>query len=182
MPVYRLWSRLFGKPKPAEPVSATAAPEPPYVPDPGVRIHRAAHDPGFPAKREAAIAALTAAVNEVALAQGFAAKSQSWAKTGPLGTVSLHIQRSRYGFDCEVNLGFHAADGAALGPWEEEGHIPLSQFFGEAAAPLIYLDVLEDPAVLPAAMAALETAALPWLLAHLTDPDAALSPIARPKG
>ena len=176
MPFRRLWSRLVGQDAPPQGVSAPQTPAPPYTPDPGVRIHRAAHDPAFPAKREAAIAALTAGIDGVAFAEGFEAKPQSWAKTGPLGTVSLHIQRSRYGFDCEVNLGFAPAVGVAAGPWEEEGRIPLGWFYGEEPAPLIYLDIIETPETLQTALTALRTAALPWLVAHLTDPEAAHRP------
>jgi hypothetical protein len=176
MPFRRLWSRLVGQDALPQGVSAPQRPTPPYTPDPGVRIHRAAHDPAFPAKREAAIAALTAGIDSAALAVGFEAKPQSWAKTGPLGTVSLHIQRSRYGFDCEVNLGFTPAVGDAKGPWEEEGRIPLGWFYGKEPAPMIYLDIIETPETLQTALRALQTVALPWLVAHLTDPEAAHRP------
>ena len=57
--------------------------------------------------------------------------------------------------------------------------MPLARFMPANTAPddagvLIYLDINDDPSNLTAAMTALDGHALPWLLAHLTDPRAAL--------
>jgi hypothetical protein len=143
--------------------------------DNAVRSHIAASDPAFPAKREAAVVAILAAVDGVARAHGFVQKPQSWAKAGPLGAVSLHLQRSRFGFEAQINLGFAPASGTARGAWEQDDFLPLGRFYTEgslAPGALIYLDVLADAATLAKAMQVLDDRALPWLLAHLTDPDA----------
>jgi hypothetical protein len=152
-------------------------------PDNDVRAHIAAHDPAFPAHREKAIDAISAAVDSVALARGFTRKPQSWAKSGRLGTVSLHIQRGRYGLDCAINLSFHPLDENRQGPWAQEDAISLGRFHPsrrnstDDGTSLFYLDVIEDPNMLPVWMAVLSDHALPWLLAHLTQDDAAEQPL-----
>lgn len=150
--------------------------------DNGVRMHIAANDPAFPAKREAAVKAITAAMDKVAQAHGLTKKAKSWAKSGPLGTVSMHFQRSRYGFECYINLGFQPLSEASHGPWAQDDFVRLGRFFptdltasGEPGA-LIYLDVHEDAAALTGPMQVLESRALPWLLAHLENPDAWRAP------
>ena len=151
--------------------------------DNGVRMHIAAHDPAFPDKREAAVKAIIHAIDAVAQAHGFTKKPQSWAKTGDLGTVTIHLQRSRYGFDCHINLGFQPLSEAAFGPWAHDDFVPLARFLppntqvAEAVGPeepgtLTYLDVLQDAHSLDMPMQVLSDQALPWLLAHLTNPDA----------
>lgn len=152
-------------------------------PDTGVRMHIAAHDPDFPAKRDAAVATIVAAIDAVALAHGFTKKPKSWAKTGALGTVSIHLQRNRYGFDCTINLGFQPRSGLPHGPWAQDGLVSLDRFCRQnlgdlnSPKPLIYLDVLENADTLCQPMAVLSNQALPWLLAHLTNPDASDLPI-----
>lgn len=134
-------------------------------PDPGVRIHLAAHDPEFPAKRDAALALLRDAVGTVALRHGFVAKPHSWVREGPAGRVAVAVFPSRYGFEAEIRLSFLAADGEALGIWAEESYLTLGAFGGPAA--LIYLDILEQPESLATTLPVLEARALPWLLRHL---------------
>lgn len=178
---------FFHKRAPATPKAESAPPETPDTHtegvDDGVRMHIAAHDPAFPAKREAAVNTIIAAIDAVAQAHGFAKKAKSWAKTGDLGTASIHLQRSRYGFDCHINLGFHPLSGDPLGLWAEDDFVPLEGFFPagsdalEAPATLTYLDVHEDGANLAETMHILSEQALPWLLAHLTDPNAHDRPI-----
>ncbi|MDN5785771.1 MAG: DUF4304 domain-containing protein [Pseudorhodobacter sp.] len=153
-------------------------------PDNAVRAHLAANDPGFPEKREQAVQAILAAIDAVAQAHGFTAKPKSWARQGPLGTVSLHLQRGRYGFDCTINLGFQPENGEAAGPWQTDDLIPLGRFHqGEMPrgqdeiGTIFYLDVLENPAALSLPIQVLDRRALPWLLAHLTDRNAPLRPI-----
>ncbi|MBL4918759.1 hypothetical protein [Szabonella alba] len=135
------------------------------APDPGARIHRAAHDPEFPARREAALAAIRAGVAQVALAQGFAERPQSWSLDGPAGRVSVHVFPNRFGFEAEIRLGFLPADGSdPSGPFAAQGHLTLDAFGGPVA--LIYLDVLDDPACLEAALQVLADHALPWLAGY----------------
>ena len=148
--------------------------------DNGVRMHIAASDPSFPAKREVAVATITAAIDAVAAVHGFTKKPKSWAKAGPLGTVTLHLLRNRYGFDCQINLGFQPISEHPAGPWAEDDFVPLARFLpinsvSDNEGSIIYLDINDDPSCLTAAITALDHNALPWLLAHLTNPDAALT-------
>lgn len=159
-------------------------------PDNGVRMHIAAHDPEFPAKREAAVTTITAAIDAVAQAHGFTKKPKSWAKSGALGTVSIHLQRSRYGFDCHINLGFQPLDDLADGPsghspWDQDDFVSLARFYpphqtdaatAQEPGTIAYLDVQDDPGSLDGPMAVLSEHALPWLVAHLTDPKAPNKP------
>lgn len=149
--------------------------------DNGVRMHLAAHDPAFPAKREAAVDSIVAAIDAVALAHGFTKKAKSWAKTGALGTVSIHLQRSLYGFDCHINLGFQPLNDVAIGPWVLDDFVALEHFCPEAVAgtsgTLTYLDVHANAANLAETMRVLSEQALPWLSAHLTDPNAPNQPM-----
>jgi len=163
--------------------AATQAHDPqpdPHAPDNGVRMHLAAHDPDFPDKREQAFGTITNAIDTVAQAHGFTKKPMSWAKTGPLGTVSIHLQRSRYGFDCTINLGFQPLDDAGLGPWAHDDFVSLGRFYpasqGPDAGTIAYLDVFEVVDTLDQPMAALSQTALPWLTQHLTDPLAHTQP------
>ncbi|WP_155947159.1 DUF4304 domain-containing protein [Pseudorhodobacter ferrugineus] len=146
--------------------------------DTGVRMHIAAHDPEFPNKREAAVKTILAAIDTVAQTHGFTKKAKSWAKTGNLGIVSIHLQRSRYGFESYVNLGFQPLDEAPHGPWAQDDFVRLARFYppsapqsGEAGT-LTYLDVFDDPSALDQPMEILSERALPWLVAHLTNPTA----------
>jgi hypothetical protein len=157
-----------------------------------LRIHFAAHDPQFPAKRDAAVAIILTAINAAAQAHGFTKKPKSWAKSGPLGMVSIHLQRNRYGFDCTINLGFQPIAQAVQdetpqgetpqSPWAENDFIPLGWFYPSelaglgSAGTVAYLDVLEDSGALQQPISVLSDVALPWLLAHLTDPNAETKP------
>jgi hypothetical protein len=185
MPITSWLRALFSKspapePAPAPPTDAPAHAEyEPHVVDNGVRMHIAAHDPEFPKKRDAAVGTITAAIDVVAQAHGFTKKAKSWAKTGTLGTVSIHLQRSLYGFESYINLGFQPLDGAANGPWAQDDFVHLGMFYAPCTATagsaaelgtLTYLDVAEDPDSLIQPIEILDKLALPWLLAHLTDP------------
>lgn len=146
--------------------------------DNGVRMHIAAHDPEFPAKREAAVESILSAIDKVAQAHGFTKKAMSWAKSGTLGTISIHLQRSLYGFDCHINLGFQPLAGECLGPWAMDDFVQLDRFFPPVAladrseGALTYLDVHEDEGCLAQTMDVLDGRALPWLEAQLNDPEA----------
>jgi len=134
-------------------------------PDHGVRIHLAAHDPEFPAKRDGALATLREAVNTVLIAHGFVAKPQSWVREGALGRAAAQIFPSRFGFEAEIRLSFLPSSGEPEGIWAEEGYLTLAAFDGPGA--IVYLDVLERPDCLPMVIDALERRALPWLIAQV---------------
>lgn len=159
------------------------APPAPIEVDNGVRMHLAASDPEFPAKREAAVESIIAAIDTIAAAHGFSKKAKSWAKTGPLGLVSIHLQRSHYGFEAYINLGFQPVSEQPLGLWAHDETVRLDRFYPDSAdAPppdgaLIYLDVYDEPDSLSPAMTILDDRALPWLVAHLTDPAAHTKPL-----
>ncbi|WP_323005119.1 DUF4304 domain-containing protein [Pseudorhodobacter sp.] len=165
-----------------QPADATHTPQKidqPETVDMGVRMHIAAHDPQFSAKREAAVQTILAAIDRVAQAHGFTKKPKSWAKLGALGTVSIHLQRSRYGFDCQINLVFQPLPEALEGTWGQDEFIPLGRFYpppSATAGTLTYLDIHQNPAALDQPMQVLNDLALPWLLAHLTNPQAPLLP------
>jgi len=156
-----------------QPAAAVRPPELAATPDPGARIHKAAHDPDFPEKRERAIDTIYDAMDALAADHGFTAKPRSWIKTGPLGQVSFYLQRSRFGFDASIHLVFHPATLPSNGVWAEEEDVPLAWFYpeseAEGAQTLIYLDVLEQPEKLRRAMMVLSETALPWLVRHLTE-------------
>lgn len=186
---------LKGRKAPAKPIAEAPTGDGKIYPsnsENDLRMHIAAHDPQFPAKRDAAVAAILAAIDFVAQEHGLTKKPKSWAKNGPLGTVSIHLQRSRYGFDCTINLGFQPIDPLSrgemqqdaipTGPWAETGFIPLGCFYPQGlagldrAGTLVYLDVLHDDETLRQPMSVLSNVALPWLLAHLTKPNAQNKP------
>jgi hypothetical protein len=181
MSLLSLLGTLFSKPSKAGGDASEPSADPQIAPegvagegvDNGVRMHIAAHDPAFPAKRAAAIDRIVAAIDTVALAHGFTKKAKSWAKTGDLGTVSIHLQRSRFGFDCLINLGFQPLSEMGIGPWALDDFVALEHFCpvesAAALGTLTYLDVHDDAANLTETMDILSDRALPWLLAHLTD-------------
>ncbi|MGL4311674.1 MAG: DUF4304 domain-containing protein [Paracoccaceae bacterium] len=154
------------------PEAEKTAPNPPS-PDQGARIHRAAHDPEFAQKREAAINAITAAIDAVAEKHGFTRKAKSWAKDGPAGRVSIQLQRSRYGWECHVNLSLDRTDEQRDGIWAHDDFVGLGEFYtpgegqGTEQGAIYYLDVHEDPAALDLPIQVLDQRALPWLQGQL---------------
>jgi hypothetical protein len=173
-----------GQTTPVAPPPKPATAATPHQPDNMVRMHIAASDPEFPALRDAAIAQIIAAIDSVAQQHGFVKKPRSWAQSGPLGTISIQLQRSRFGFDCGINLGWLPLSDAAPGPWMLDNVVPLGDFMPQDATlsndpgTLVYLDVHAHPVHLETAMDVLNTRALPWLTAHLTDANAPLAPMA----
>lgn len=140
------------------------------------RIHIAANDPAFPAKREAAITLICAAITDIATPMGYTRKGTTWARETQQGRTAIHLQRSRYGFTAHISLRFLAVDGISpgYGVWAQDDEIRLMQFYlpNEGQRPesgdLVYLDLHDDPASLDRPMHILATRALPWLDAHLT--------------
>ena len=146
-------------------------------PDTSHRIHIAANDPGFPAKRETAIAAICAAITDIATPMGYTCTGTTWRRTSPQGRSAINLQRSRYGFTASLTLRFLLPDGTAptQGIWAQDNEITLDNFVdtnvGADLAAFTYLDIIENPASLDASMHILKSRALPWLDAHHTAND-----------
>lgn len=135
------------------------------------RIHLAANDPAFPAKREAAFAVMMAAIAAVIEPQGYALRGSTWARESASGRTAVNLQRSRYGFDAQITLRFLLPDGSPLeeGAWADSPEIVLAAFQGDAGhdpGTISYLDVHENSACLDVPIAILRDLALPWLDAH----------------
>ena len=149
----------------------------PPTPDHSHRIHIAANDPAFPAKREAAVALICQAITDIATPLGYSRKGTTWARTTAHGKSAIHLQRSRYGFTADINLRFLTPDGVSPshGLWAQDDDIRLQHFhlptegIGRADGVITYLDVFENPDCLTDPLHILATRALPWLDAHHTD-------------
>ena len=145
-------------------------------PDTSHRIHIAASDPAFPAKREAAVALICDAITDIATPLGYTRKGTTWTRTTPMGRTAINLQRSSYGFVAYINLRFLRPDGTppTTGLWVMDDSIRLQKFYlppehsGAEDGVLTYLDVQGDPASLDLPMHILKTRALPWLDAHHT--------------
>ncbi len=168
--------------RPTIPTSPTPDPSPPGGgEDHSHRIHIAANDPAFPAKREAAVALICAAIEAVATPMGYTRKGTTWSRTSPSGRTAINLQRSSYGFTAFINLRFLLPDGTSAnsGVWAMDDTIRLLRFYlphepsGTEDGDLTYLDVHENPASLDQPMLILAILALPWLDAHhsVTDPE-----------
>lgn len=141
------------------------------TPDNDHRIHLAANDPAFPAKREAAFAVIVAAVAGVVEPLGYGLRGSTWARETTAGKTAVNLQRSRYGFDAVISLRFLRPDGTVpdSGLWADDDEVTLAAFAPDAASDpgvISYLDVHENPACLDHPMAILRDHALPWLDAH----------------
>ena len=174
-----------GGPRPANPTEIQPPPTPNpsprgggEAPDQSHRIHIAANDPAFAAKREAAVALICQAITDIATPVGYTRKGTTWARTTPHGTSAIHLQRSRYGFTADITLRFLTPDGTSLthGVWAQDDDICIDRFFvahdatGAADGQFTYLDIIENPACLDRLMHILATRALPWLDAHAAEP------------
>lgn len=143
------------------------------------RIHIAANDPAFPAKREAAITLICQAITDIATPLGYNRKGTTWVRDTRHGKSAIHLQRSRYGFTACLNLRFLTPDGTSLnhGVWAQDDDIRLQRFYlptesiGSEGGTITYLDIIENPASLDASMHILKSRALPWLDAHHTAND-----------
>ena len=157
-----------GGPVPTAPIPPTS--------DQSHRIHIAANDPAFAAKREAAVALICQAITDIATPLGYTRKGTTWSRTTARGKSAIHLQRSRYGFTASLTLRFLTPDGTALnhGVWAQDDDIRLRQFYlqsescGTEAGEITYLDVHENPVCLNEPMHILATRGLPWLDAHQT--------------
>lgn len=164
------------EPPPTPDPSPQGGGEAPSPPDTSHRIHIAANDPAFPAKREAAVALICQAITDIATPMGYTRKGTTWSRTTAHGKSAIHLQRSQYGFTASVTLRFLAPDGTPLnhGDWAQDDDIRLRQFYlqsessGTEDGDITYLDVHENPACLNEPMHILANRALPWLDAHHT--------------
>ena len=118
------------------------------------RIHIAANDPGFPAKREAAVALICAAITDIATPVGYTCKGTTWSRTTPQGRSAINLQRSRYGFTASITLRFLLPDGTSPteGIWAQDDDITLQNFTdatdGPDLANIAYIEIIENPASL----------------------------------
>ena len=142
--------------------------------DESARIHIAASNPAFPAKREAAVQMICAAITEIATSVGYTRSGTNWARNTDAGRSVINLQRSRFGWNCQINLRFLTPDGGlpANSVWTQHDDIRLDHFFlpnegtGSEKGTLTYLDIHDDPASLALPMQILRDCALPWLDAH----------------
>jgi hypothetical protein len=146
------------------------------------RIHLAANDPAFPAKREAAFAVIVAAVAQVVTPLGYTLRGSTFARETAAGKTAINVQRSRYGFDAVISLRFLLPDGTVpeTGIWADDAEVALAQFATEGAADpgtISYLDVHEDATCLDATLEILQERALPWLDAHHNGENQPLNPL-----
>jgi hypothetical protein len=183
MPLHRwLQNLLPSKPSPVAPVDAIprppATPPQPADPDNSARIHIAANDPAFAAKREAAVTIICAAIDDAIVSFGYTRKGTTWARETPRGRTAVNLQRSRYGFEAYLNLRFITPDGSypTTGIWAQDEDIRIANFYspiegrGPEKGVIYYLDVHEDPSSLNQPIHILKTRALPWLDAHHSAP------------
>jgi hypothetical protein len=146
------------------------------MPNDDHRIHIAANDPAFPAKREAAFALMTAAID--AIATGYARRGTTWSRSSARGRTIINLHRNQYGWHATITLRFLLPDGTAAqhGIWADTDEVTLGQFHHLAegdskdVGQIAYLDVANDPSHLDLPMQVLHTQALPWLEAHHDEP------------
>ena len=136
--------------------------------DLAARKHTAAHDPTFPARREAAYAAIIAALGQALEPLGYALKGSTFSRATQQGKSAVHLQRSRYGWDAQIVLRFVTPEGGAPDhpDWPEDDDLTLWDFAEDLPGDpgtLAFVDVLDDPATLARALDVLTTQALPWL-------------------
>jgi hypothetical protein len=138
------------------------------------RIHIAASDPAFPAKREQAVTLICAAIDAIATPMGYTCKGSTWSRSTPQGRTVVNLQRSQYGWYATINLRFILPNGeaASSGVWASGDDVHLGQFYqpdethGAKPGRIAYLDVSADAAGLDLPITILRTRALPWLDAH----------------
>lgn len=136
--------------------------------DLAARKHFAAHDPTFPARREAAYQAIVAALDAALQPLGYALKGSTWTRISPQGKSAVHLQRSRYGWDVQIILRFVTPEGGLPDhpDWQDGEDMTLERFGGgggEDPGRLAFVDVLETPAHLARTIKILLAEALPWL-------------------
>jgi hypothetical protein len=136
--------------------------------DLAARKHSAAHDPAFPARREAAYQTIVAALDVALQPLGYALKGSTWTRISPQGKSAVHLQRSRYGWDVQIILRHLTPEGGLPDhpDWQDGEDVTLERFGGgggEDPGRLAFVDVLDQPAHLERAIDILLVEALPWL-------------------
>lgn len=136
--------------------------------DLAARKHSAAHDPAFPARREAAYLAIVAALDTALQPLGYALKGSTWTRVSPQGKSAVHLQRSRYGWDVQIILRFVTPEGGLPDhpDWQDGEDVTLVRFGGgggEDPGRLAFVDVLDRPSHLARTIDILVDEALPWL-------------------
>lgn len=144
--------------------------------DLAARKHGAAHDPAFPAQREAAFAQIVAALDRALVPRGYVLKNTTWTRLSLEGRSAVHLQRSRYGWDVQIILRVLTlgGDAPAHPDWPGDEDMTLARFGGgdgQDPGRLAFLDVLEKPACLVRAINILVDEALPWIETLQSLPD-----------
>jgi hypothetical protein len=135
--------------------------------DLAARQHTAANDPAFPARREEAYQIIVARLHALLSPLGYALKGSTFSLTSPQGKSAVHLQRNRYGWDVQIILRFVTPEGEAPDhpDWPGGEDITLAHFFEEAKTDpgtLAFVDVLDGPDQLAAAIEILQEQVLPW--------------------
>jgi hypothetical protein len=136
--------------------------------DRAARIHTAANDPAFPARREEAYRAVVSTLDGALVPFGYALKGSTWSKSSARGKSAVHLQRNRYGWEVQIVLRFVTLAGEVPDhpDWPGDDDITLAHFFETVErdpGTLAFVDVLEDPGCLTGAVDILTEQALPWL-------------------
>lgn len=142
--------------------------------DNNARIHIAASDPAFPAKREAAVLLICAAITTISTPVGYTQTGTNWGRSTAAGRSVINLHRNRFGWDCQINLRFLTPEGTSPETelWQQDDEIRLQRFYlptedqGNETAAIAYLDIKEKSAPFDLAMQILRDRALPWLDAH----------------
>jgi hypothetical protein len=146
----------------------------PMTDDDSHRIHIASGDPAFPAKRDAAVMLICAAIDAIVSPLGYTCKGTTWSRSSAQGRTIVNLQRSQYGWHADINLRFILPNGelAQDGHWAEHDDAHIGQFYrpgeGSGSEPgrLAYLDISEASSILDEAMYILQSRAIPWLDGH----------------
>lgn len=143
----------------------------------GAVVVRSANDPDFPAKRDAAEQTLQKAITQVLTVAGFRFDGKDWVRFGRNGTMTVVLLRSRWGYDCGINLRF--AQGRMVRKhqlWFDSDQLSLGKFYTTKEDPrkepghLHYLNIFEGNGDLEKAMMILESRVVPFVEEHLNGP------------
>ncbi len=136
-------------------------------PDLSARKHLAANDPAFPARREEAWVRIVSALDGVLEPAGYTLAKTTWSRVTAAGKSAVHLQRNRYGWDVQIVLRFVTPSGEVPDhpDWPGGEDVTLAEFFERAEndpGTLAFVDVLDRPECLAAAVTVLREQVLPW--------------------